>query len=73
MAVVASPITVSASTSIGLRPRRSPRCPAITPPMGRARKPTAKVAKEASTPAASLPEGKKAGPSTSAAAMPKTK
>lgn len=43
---------------MGLRPRLSPSWPAMTPPSGRARKPTAKVAKAARTPADELPEGK---------------
>ena len=58
MPAVARPIRVSARTSIGLRPRLSPSWPAMIPPTGRARKPTAKVAKAASTPADELPEGK---------------
>ncbi len=73
MPVVATPIRVSARTSIGLRPFLSPSWPATMPPIGRARKPTAKVAKAARTPAVELPAGKYRSPRTSAAAMPKTK
>ena len=38
---VAIPMMSSDSTSIDLRPMRSPKCPNTTPPIGRAAKPTA--------------------------------
>ena len=48
MSVVAVPIISSAVTSATLRPARSPKCPKITPPIGRATKPTANVLNDAS-------------------------
>src|SRR5690625_7402302 len=56
--VEAAPMTTSDTTKSALRPMRSPRCPAIMPPRGRARNPTAKVAKEASVLPSSEPDGK---------------
>ncbi len=41
IAKVATPIIISATTSIFLRPTRSPKCPNTTPPSGRATKPRA--------------------------------
>ena len=49
MSVVAAPIISSATTSAFLRPMRSPKCPKMMPPIGRATKPTANVLKEASS------------------------
>ncbi len=70
MPTVARPIIVSDSTSIDLRPMRSPKCPITTPPIGRATKPTANVAKAASVEASEEEAGKNCGPITSAAAVP---
>ena len=41
IAKVATPIISSETTSIFLRPTRSPKCPNTTPPSGRATKPSA--------------------------------
>ena len=41
------PMMTSVSRSICLRPMRSPKWPKTSPPIGRAKKPTAKVAKAA--------------------------
>ncbi|WP_246266718.1 hypothetical protein [Nonomuraea typhae] len=60
----------SVATSVPLRPMRSPRWPKITPPSGRARKPTQNVAKEAITPAAGLASGKNNRLKTRAEAVP---
>ncbi len=49
-----------------LRPTRSPRGPKNAPPMGRTRKATAKVAKEDSRLAVSLPPGKNTLPMVTA-------
>ena len=71
MQVVATPIIISVMTSVVLRPMRSPRWPKITPPTGRARKPTQKVAKDKSvaTPG-SISFEKNSSPNTSEAASP---
>ena len=55
MAKVAMPIMSSDSTSRFLRPSRSPKWPNTTPPIGRAKNPTAKVAKLRSVPVSSSP------------------
>ena len=47
-----------AATSVALRPIRSPRCPKIAAPIGRAIKAMAKVASDLSTAAPSLLSGK---------------
>ena len=57
-------------TSIFLRPTRSPKWPNTMPPMGRARKPTPRVAKESSAPMSGLVFGKNNLGKTSAAAVP---
>ncbi|MBB5157129.1 hypothetical protein BJ970_004663 [Saccharopolyspora phatthalungensis] len=54
------------------RPRRSPMCPKISPPRGRARNPTQKVPKAARVPSAGETSGKKSFPKTSAEADPYT-
>ena len=54
---VAPPVSSRVSTSIDLRPIRSPKCPITAAPSGRATKPTAKVAKAASVPATGEKEG----------------
>lgn len=40
---VATPISTSENTSSCLRPTRSPKCPMMMPPTGRAMNPTASV------------------------------
>ena len=60
----------SASTSIFLRPTLSPKWPKITPPTGRARKPTPKVANEASVAMTGSTFGKNSLSKTSAATVP---
>ncbi|KAF1051186.1 MAG: hypothetical protein GAK34_01604 [Delftia tsuruhatensis] len=40
---VDTPMIISVTTRMLLRPTRSPKCPKITPPSGRVTKPTAKV------------------------------
>src|SRR5581483_8322049 len=55
MAAVAVPISTSVAISARLRPNRSPRWPNTKPPSGRARKPTANVAKDASNPTVNDP------------------
>ncbi len=67
---VATPMIMSEVTSIALRPMRSPKCPKITPPSGRAAKPTANVPKAESVPISGLEPGKNSSPKTSAAAVP---
>ena len=47
IAAVPTPMISSVRISIFFRPIRSPKCPKISPPTGRARNPTAKVAKAA--------------------------
>jgi hypothetical protein len=56
--------------SVALRPMRSPQCPKIAAPTGRAAKPTAYVPNEASVPAYALAPGKNRLGKTSAAAVP---
>jgi hypothetical protein len=70
MQKVAPPIISSEMTSSFLRPMRSPKWPKISAPTGRAKKPTAYVAKAASVVTKSSPPGKNSGPKTSAAAEP---
>jgi hypothetical protein len=57
-------------TSIFLRPILSPKCPKITPPIGRAAKPTAYVANASSVPTSGSKSGKNSLLKTSAAAEP---
>ena len=57
-------------TSIFLRPTRSPKWPNTTPPTGRARNPTPRVAKDSSAPMSGLVLGKNSLGKTSAAAVP---
>ena len=70
MSVVATPIVTSVVTSVALRPIRSPRWPKTTPPMGRARNPTANVANAASVPVSDETFGKNCGANTVTAARP---
>ncbi len=67
---VATPIVSSETTNSDLRPMRSPRWPAIAPPMGRASTPTASVVYEAMMLAKAECEGKYCELKTSAAAVP---
>ncbi len=71
ISVVATPIITSEMISMFLRPRRSPKWPKTTPPIGRATKPAPKVPKAASVAAVSPRLGeKKILSKTSAAAAP---
>jgi hypothetical protein len=54
---VAPPVSTSVSTSIDLRPSRSPKWPITAAPRGRATNPTAKVANAARVPAAGENDG----------------
>ncbi len=63
---------MSVSTSIDLRPIRSPKCPITAPPSGRAMNPTANVPNAASVPASGENDGKNSDPNTRAEALPKT-
>src|SRR3954447_11943210 len=67
---VATPMITSVSTSIDLRPSRSPKCPNTTPPSGRATNPTAYVPNAASVPLRGEKVGKNRTLKTSAAAVP---
>ncbi len=67
---VASPMSAIVRIMAGLRPTRSPMWAMISPPRGRKRKPTAKVAKAARSPAAERLLGKKSGPMIRPAAAP---
>ncbi len=58
------------NTRAGLRPIRSPKCATTSPPSGRAKNPTAKVANAASEPTRGLTEGKYSRLMNSAAAAP---
>ena len=57
-------------TSTCLRPTRSPKWPKTMPPSGRARNPTAYVAKASRVPTSGSNEGKNSVLNTSAAAVP---
>lgn len=67
---VAMPIIQTVSINMRLRPSRSPKWPKMTPPSGRKRNPTPKVANAASVPIAGLTCGKNSRLNTSAAVMP---
>ncbi len=66
---VATAIMTMAATSTGLRPTLSPKCPARTPPIGRAMKPTATVANELRAATTWLSVAKNVALKTSAAAV----
>jgi electron transfer flavoprotein alpha/beta subunit len=66
---VAMPIIISVVISAFLRPIRSPRWPNTRPPIGRAKKPTAKVANDAMVLTNGSCDGKYSEPNTSAAAV----
>ncbi len=66
---VETPMANSASTSVRLRPMRSPKCPNSAAPMGRARNAMAKVARDARVDAAGSVFGKKSRGKTSTAAV----
>ncbi|MNR67401.1 hypothetical protein D3C85_1913650 [compost metagenome] len=70
ISAVAIPIIQTVSISIRLRPSLSPKWPKITPPKGRNKNPTPKVANAASVPIAGLTCGKNSRLNTSAAVMP---
>ena len=57
-------------TSIFLRPIRSPKWPKTTPPTGRAKNPTPKVANDSSVAINGVCSGKNSFGNTSAAAVP---
>jgi hypothetical protein len=67
---VATPMISRDSTSIDLRPTRSPKCPKTMPPSGRAAKPTAYVLNARRVPTSGSASGKKSLSKTSAAAVP---
>lgn len=58
MRTVLTPISISVTTSVALRPIRSPKCPKIAAPKGRATKPRKKVEKERSVAANGSCDGK---------------
>jgi hypothetical protein len=58
------------TTSIGLRPSRSPRWPKSTPPIGRVTNPAAKVVNAARVPVSGSKLGKNSALKTSAAIVP---
>ena len=70
IAAVPAPMITSVSSSIFLRPTRSPKCPKMNPPTGRARKPTAKVPNDANCAAGPDSPLKKSFSKTSPAAVP---
>lgn len=67
---VAAPMTARQATTTGLRPYLSPRCPASTPPIGRATKPAQKVLNARRVPVSAEACGKNTLGNTSAAAVP---
>ena len=68
---VATPIVISETSSIDLRPSRSPKWPKSTAPMMRARYAEAKVRNDKIVPTAGLSSGKKTLSKTSADAVAK--
>ena len=70
ISTVATPMSISVVTSIDLRPILSPKWPKTMPPTGRAKKPTAYVAKAAIVPASASKFGKNSLLNTSADAVP---
>jgi len=70
MANVETPIISRVSTSIFLRPTRSPKCPMITAPIGRATYATPKVASESRVAVDGSLSGKNTLGNTSPAAAP---
>ncbi len=70
MATVAAPISDTVATSTLLRPNRSPKWPASTPPTGRATKPTENVRNASRVPVSGSKDGKNTSLNTSAAAEP---
>src|ERR1700704_5823432 len=57
MQMVQIPMVISAVTSVVLRPTRSPKCPNIAAPMGRATKASANVASDCRVAIAGAPLG----------------
>ena len=70
MAKVDRPMISMVSTSIFLRPTRSPKWPKMKPPSGRVTKPAAKVAKAIMVPTSGSKVGKNWLLKTSAAIVP---
>ena len=70
MSTVPKAIRNSVAMSVVLRPIRSPKCPKMAAPTGRATKPTNWVANAARTPAKAFWPGKNSCGNTSAAAVP---
>lgn len=70
IAAVDRPIPITVTSSVTLRPSRSPIAPNTSPPSGRNRKPTAKLAKEDSCATNSESPEKKTCGNTVAAARP---
>ena len=70
MATVALPISDRVSTSVFLRPMRSPIWAKMTPPMGRIKKVSEKESQERIRPMTGSTIGKKILLNTSAAAVP---
>ena len=66
---VAIPIVSRDATSVALRPKRSPKCPKTTAPIGRAIIAAPKTANDARSAVVSLPVGKKRMGKTSTAAV----
>ena len=71
MATVDRPIVIKDATSVALRPTRSPKWPNRAAPSGRAKKATAKVAKDCSTAVAGSLLAKNSCGNTSTAAVAK--
>jgi len=69
MLMVEMPMVMSAVTRVVLRPTRSPKCPKIAAPMGRATKASAKVASDCSVATAGSPLGKNKRGKTNTAAV----
>jgi hypothetical protein len=70
LSTVATPIISSDTTSMGLRPSRSPKWPKTIPPSGRARNPAPNVANASIVPRNGPTSGKNSRGKTSAAAVP---
>ena len=70
IAAVDRPMPITVTSSVTLRPSRSPIAPNTIPPRGRKRKPTAKLPKEASWATSGESPEKKTWGNTAAAARP---
>src|SRR5258708_26045926 len=69
MQIVETPMVISAVTSVVLRPTRSPKCPKIAAPIGRATKASANVASDCRVAIAGSPLGKNRRGNTNMAAF----